>query len=383
VKKVSLGLRGRLTVLYGALLFLTGSLIIGSTYFFTVRAVNAKFKISFAPTARPAGVPAQPAQQFYGGPGDIERQLDTHRREILGQLLQTSMLAVVVLGVLTIVIGYLIAGRMLRPLRSVTATARRLSESNLHERIALAGPSDEVKDLADTFDGMLDRLHRAFDSQRRFIANASHELRTPIAMARTAIEVVLARPGTPSETVALGHKLLIANDRQARLIAGLLTLARSEREPQTRSPVDVRALARHAVAQLEADAEKAGVTLEQTLHPATTTGDPVLLERAVVNLVENAIKYNVTDGTVAIRTGRHEGRPFVTVENTGPPVSPDDAEAIFEPFRRLHGTRVRSDDGTGLGLSIVRAVAHAHGGAVVTTTRPEGGLLITLRLPPG
>jgi signal transduction histidine kinase len=370
-------LRGRLTVLYGALYFLTGLLTIGATYFFTVRAVNAKFKVSFVPPE-----PSSTDQRFFGVQDDIQRELAAHRQEILSQLLQFSILAVVVLGVLTVAIGYLIAGRMLRPLRTVTATARRLSESNLHERISLAGPADEVKDLADTFDGMLDRLHRAFESQRRFIANASHELRTPIAMARTSIEVVLARPGTPPETAALGHKLLIANDRQIRLIDGLLTLARSERDLRTRVPVDVRALVRHALAQLETDATKAGVTLEPALLPGTTMGDPVLLERAVVNLVDNAIKYNHQPGAVWIRTASHNDHPSVTVENTGAPVPPGDLETMFEPFRRPRGSRVRSRHGTGLGLSIVRAVMHAHGGTVETAARPEGGLIVTLRLPP-
>jgi signal transduction histidine kinase len=350
------------------------------TYWFTVHTVNAKFKVSFAAPVPPRSAPAPADQTFYGVQGDIETQLDAHRREILGQLMQTSILTVVVLGILTVATAFLIAGRMLRPLHTVTAAARRLSESNLHERIALPGPRDEVKDLADTFDGMLDRLHRAFDMQRRFIANASHELRTPLAMARTVIEVALARPGTPPETVALGHKLLVTNDRQVRLIDGLLTLARSERELRTRSAVDVRVLAVHAVDQLTGDAGKAGVRIEQELQPGPAVGDPVLLERAVVNLVENAIKYNVADGTVWIRSGTDGGRSFVTVENTGPPVADDEAEVIFEPFRRLRGTRVRSDSGAGLGLSIVRAVMQAHGGAVETVTRADGGLIVTLRL---
>jgi signal transduction histidine kinase len=381
VKDVGIGLRGRMTMLYGTLFLLAGSLVVGATYFFTVRAVNAKFHVSFTSTQLQPGTPLAPNRTFSAMQGDIDQQLAAHRREILGELLQISILALVILGVLTIVIGYLIAGRMLRPLHTVTATARRLSESNLHERIGLAGPRDEIKDLADTFDGMLDRLHRAFDSQRRFIANASHELRTPLTMTRTAIEVALARRDTPPETKALGHKLLIANDRHARLIDGLLTLARSERELRTHSSVDVAVLATHAIDQLGPDARNAGVDIKQVLHSGATTGNPVLLERSVVNLVENAIKYNVTAGKVWVRTGRLDGHVFVTVENTGPSVSPTDAEAIFEPFRRLRGSRVQSDRGAGLGLSIVQAVMQAHGGTVKTIPRTGGGLAITLRLP--
>jgi signal transduction histidine kinase len=382
VKAIRIGLRGRLTVLYGMLYFLTGLLIVAVTYWFTLRTINAKFKVSFAAQASAHGGPAPTDQTFYGVQGDIEQQLDTHRREILGQLLQASILTVVVLGILTVAIAFLVAGRMLRPLHTVTSTARRLSESTLHERIALAGPRDEVKDLADTFDGMLDRLHRAFEMQRRFIANASHELRTPLAMARTAIEVALARPATPPETKALGQKLLIANDRQVRLIDGLLTLARSERELRTRSVIDVETLAGHAVDQLDADAQKAGVRIEQDLRGGHTIGDPVLLERSMANLVENAIRYNIPDGTVWIRTGSLDGRPFVTVENTGSPVAAEEAELIFEPFRRLGGARVSSNSGAGLGLSIVRAVMQAHAGTIETAIRPGGGLVITLHLPP-
>jgi signal transduction histidine kinase len=381
MKDVRIGLRGRLTVLYATLLLCTGSLLVGVTYLFTIRAVNAKFHVSFTPTGVPPGTSLAPDRTFVTVQGNIEQQLAARRREILGELLQTSILALIIVGVLTIVIGYLIAGRMLRPLHTVTATARRLSESNLHERIALASPHDEVKDLADTFDGMLDRLHRAFDSQRRFIANASHELRTPLTMTRTAIEVALARRDTPPETKALGHKLLIANDRHTRLIDGLLTLARSERGLRTHSPVDVAVLAIHAIDQLANDARNAEVDIQQTLDPGATTGNPVLLERSVVNLVENAIKYNVTAGKVWIRTGQLDRHVFVTVENTGPSISSADAEAIFEPFRRLRGTRVQSDLGAGLGLSIVQAVTHAHGGTVETTPRTDGGLVVTLRLP--
>ena len=376
------GLRGRLALLYGTLLFLTGTLVVGVTYFFTVRAINAKFKATFPTPQSPSGAPVTVPDQTYFGPTvDIEHQLDISRQEILNQLLQISALTIIIVGLLTVALGYLIAGRMLRPLQSVTATARRLSESNLHERIALTGPHDEVRDLADTFDGMLDRLHRAFDSQSRFIANASHELRTPVTMARTAIEVVLARPATPPEAVALGRKLLIANERQARLINGLLTLARSERELQTHSLADVSVVAGRAVDPLTPEAHRAGVTVETALRPGEVSGDAVLLERAVVNLVENAIKYNVPAGRIWISSGRHEGRSFITVENTGPPVAAEDAEAIFEPFRRLSGTRVRSDHGAGLGLSIVRAVMQAHGGTVESLPRPDGGLVITLSLP--
>ena len=383
MRNVRISLRARLTVVYGSLFFVTGTLLVAVTYFFTVRTVNAKFQVHFPAPKPPPGVTLPRSNEVvYGMQGDIRSQIAEHRRAILNQLIQSSALTVVVLGLVAVGLGYLVAGRMLRPLQTVTATARRLSESTLHERIGLTGPRDEIKDLADTFDSMLDRLHQAFDSQRRFIANASHELRTPLAINRTAIEVALARPGTPPETKALGRKLLVANARNERLIEGLLLLARSERELRTRTPTDLADLARGALDQLRIAAEEARITIVPTLSSGVTTGDVILLERSVINLVENAIKYNAVDGRVWVHTGTVGGRPYLVVENTGPVVSAEDTAAMFEPFRRLRSDRVRSARGTGLGLSIVRAVVRAHGGTVETVPRPSGGLAITLRLTP-
>jgi signal transduction histidine kinase len=370
-----MSLRARLTLVYGSLFFVTACLLVAVTYLFTVWAVNAKFKAHIPQQDRPGN-----SSVFYGGP-DLDKLLAERRQEILHRLLQVSLLTALALGILAFLVGHFIAGRMLRPLQTVTATAQRLSTSNLHERIDLAGPRDEIKELADTFDRMLDRLHRAFDSQRRFIANASHELRTPLAISRTAIEVVLARPGTAPETKTLGHKLLLANDRHQWLIDGLLTLARSERELRHRVPVDVTDLAANAIDQLRPTAEKAGVCVEHEPASGVAVGDVVLLERAVINLVENAIRYNVPGGRVWVTTGEMAGSVFVTVENTGPPVSAEDAQVMFEPFRRLGPPRKRSERGAGLGLSIVRAVMQAHDGSVEARPLPQGGLVITLRLP--
>jgi signal transduction histidine kinase len=290
-------------------------------------------------------------------------------------------LTLLALGIIAVVLGYFVAGRMLRPLQTVTATARRLSESTLHERIGLTGPRDEIKDLADTFDSMLDRLHKAFDSQRRFIANASHELRTPLAINRTAIEVALARPDVPAATQALGVKLLIANGRHERLIEGLLLLARSEQELRNRTVANVADLARNAIEQHQQAAAQTGVTVTPSLSPGAVVGDPILLERSIVNLLENAIKYNVPEGQVWVRTGMADGQAYVRVENSGPQVAESDMDTIFEPFRRLRADRVHSARGAGLGLSIVRAVVDAHGGTVQAAPRQGGGLSITLRVP--
>ena len=380
-------LRTRLTVIYGLLFFVTGAALVGVTYLLTARAVSQKFMITIPSQVSAAPLPGVP--QGTGLPEsllvirqEVTAQLDQQRHEVMSELLQSSALAVLALGLVAVVLGYVVAGRMLRPLQTVTATARRLSESTLHERIALAGPDDEIKELADTFDGMLDRLHRAFDAQRRFVANASHELRTPLAINRTVLEVAITSPRSPEETKALGRTLLDTTARHERMIEGLLLLARSERELSDYTPVDVRDVAEAALEQLRDPADRAGVTITSGLAPARTAGDPVLIERCVVNLIENAIKYNVAGGQVWVHAGREDRSAFVRVENTGPLVPPYQVEALFEPFRRLRADRVGSAKGAGLGLSIVRAVVLAHRGTVETTPRPGGGLVITVRLPP-
>jgi signal transduction histidine kinase len=373
-------LRARLTLIYGTLFLLLAAALLLVTYVIARRAVEARFRVIINKVS-PDGVAGAP------GPGGQARglfidQVERQRDAILSQLLQGAVLTVLALGLVAVVVGYLVAGRTLRPLQTVTATARRLSESTLHERIGLTGPRDEIKELADTFDGMLDRLHRAFDSQRRFIANASHELRTPLAINRTVVEVAMAKPQTPPETKALGRKLLDTTARHERLIEGLLLLARSEREVSARSPVDLAALSEDTIDHQCGEAGgAAGVTITKALSPSRTAGDVLLLERCVANLVENAIKYNVRDGNVWVLTGETDGWAYLRVENTGPPVSPAETGIIFEPFRRLRADRLASAGGAGLGLSIVRAVVRAHGGAIDAAPRPAGGLAITVQLP--
>ncbi len=276
-------------------------------------------------------------------------------------------------------LGWLLAGRTLRPLTQITATARRVADRNLHERIGLSGPRDELRELADTFDDMLARLDAAFDGQRRFVANASHELRTPLAVNRTVLEVAMARPGAPTELVRLGETLLEVNARHERLIDGLLLLARSEQAVSDPVPVDLADVAARVHEQFAGEAR--GLTFERSGTPAPTTGDPVLLERLAQNLVENAIRHNVAAGRVTVTTGSEAGRALLTVTNTGPVVPAYEVAGLFEPFRRLTD-RVGSARGTGLGLSIVRSVARAHGGDVAAHPNPGGGLVVEVSLPP-
>ncbi|GAB3161830.1 sensor histidine kinase [Microbispora hainanensis] len=380
-----LGLRMRLTLLYGGLFFLAGSVLLWFTHLLTARALNQRFVVAVASKVTGIGDPGAVMGTNLPDSDTLAQRVRTNveqgATDALSDVLRSSVVVMVLVGAVAVVVGYLVADRALRPLDRVTETAQRLSESTLHERIALRGPQDEVKRLADTFDAMLDRLHRVFDAQRRFIANASHELRTPLAINRTVLEVSLEEPAASEDLKALARALLGTNARYERLIEGLLVLAQSEQEVTARKPVDLRQVVRTAMEQIDLQPRRRKVVVHEDLCPAVAHGDPLFLERCVFNLLENAIKYNVRDGEVWVRLREDEAGVSVTVENTGPPVPPYEVDDLFEPFRRLGGDRVRSARGAGLGLSIVRAIAVAHGGGAEALARPEGGLAVTVRLP--
>ncbi|MET8157369.1 ATP-binding protein [Sphaerisporangium sp. NPDC005289] len=280
----------------------------------------------------------------------------------------TLVVGVVLIGV-SIWAGWWLSGRTLRPLGRITATARRLSLTNLDERIALKGPKDELKELADTFDAMLDRLERAVTAQSRFVANASHELRTPLAIQRAAIQIGLADP-TPERIERFRAELLEANRRTERLIDGLLVLARSDHGLDEVEAVRFDRVAAEVVAGFPR------VTLRS--RPTTVMGDPVLLTQLVTNLVENGVRHNVPDGSVEVRLTPDDG---LVVSNTGPEVPADRIPELFEPFRRMAPDRTRSADGSGLGLSIVASIARAHAMTVMARPNPGGGLMVRCRLP--
>ena len=303
------------------------------------------------------------------------------RSRTLAHLLDYSLATLAALVVTSAWLGWIVAGRALRPVHAITAAARRASEENLGERIALAGPGDELKELADTFDAMLARLDAAFASQRRFVANASHELRTPLTVMRTAIDVTLAKPGrTPAQLEAMAVEVRHAADRAETLIEALLTLARSDRGTGPREPLDVAVLAEDALDAAAAAIRARPVTVQAVLEPALAVGDPVLVERLVTNLIDNAVRHNVADGWVQVATGTREGMAFIDVANGGPLIAPELGPSLFEPFRRL-GDRIGSPDGMGLGLSIVRSVELAHRGQATARPRPAGGLEVTVSLP--
>jgi signal transduction histidine kinase len=299
----------------------------------------------------------------------------------LEELLIESGVALGIMALVSVGLGWLMAGRVLSPLRLVTGAARRISASNLDERIALTGPDDELKELGDTFDGLLGRLEASFRAQKQFVANASHELRTPLARQRTLLEVALRRPD-PSVPELRGacERALAAGEESERLIAALLTLARSERGLDRFEPLDLGALATTVVGSA---ARSDSVRLVTELAAAPASGSPALAERLIANLVDNAIRYNVPGGQVEVATGTRDGQAVLTVRNTGPVIPADEVARLFEPFQRLDGqrTHARSREGLGLGLAIVAAIATAHRARLTATAEPDGGLLVELAFP--
>jgi signal transduction histidine kinase len=277
--------------------------------------------------------------------------------------------------------GWAVSGRVLRPLTAVTAAAQDASQENLGQRLALAGPPDELKELADTFDAMLVRLDAAFASQRRFVANASHELRTPLTEMRTLIDVTMARPAASAEQLepvlaAIGA----AVDRSEELIEALLTLARSDRGPGPAEAVDLPTAVEDSIDLVGPAAAARQIHIGTALQGGCVTGDRVLLERLVSNLIDNAVKHNVTGGWVLASTRTEAGVAEITVANGGEHIPADQVTGLFEPFRRL-SARTGSRPGSGLGLSIVASVAKAHGGHAKAHARPDGGLDVQITLP--
>ncbi|WP_329056285.1 HAMP domain-containing histidine kinase [Amycolatopsis sp. NBC_01488] len=358
-----MSLRLRLTVLYGGLFLLAGGALLGVTYLLFTQQVGRR--VTFIAGTAPAGLPVLPS------PESLDEQARQVREAAATSLLTQGAIALGAVAVLAAGLGWLVAGRALAPLRQVTDTARRIAaaaEPGGQSRIALNGPDDEVKDLADAFDVMVERLDRSFDAQRRFVANASHELRTPLTLNRSLVEVAMHRRTASDDVRELGGKLLRINSRHEKLISGLLLLARSESALTERCPVDLAAVAAHV----------APPEVVEDLGEAVTLGDALMLERLAHNLVENAIRHNIAGGWVRVTTRSSPGRVELEVANSGPVIPPAEVPALFDPFHRR--ARVAAE-GAGLGLSIVRSVARAHGGEVVATARPEGGLVVVVSLP--
>jgi signal transduction histidine kinase len=382
-----LSARSRLTLLYTLLFALGGAALVLVTYVLVGHTLHSTQTTSLPPAVREALGKCVAAAQTTGGPdvmdkcaalyaNGVQAGASAQRSTTLAQLLNFSLLGLAGVTLLAAFAGWVVAGRILRPVHRLTAAARAASEQNLSQRIALQGPRDELRELADTFDSMLERLDRAFTSQRQFIANASHELRTPMTLMRTAMDVVLAKPRpTRDELVSMTAEVRQAVDHTVRLIEALLILARNDQARALTEPLDLAAVAEDALDGRTTD----GITTITTLDQAPVTGDAVLLERLVTNLLDNAERYNVPDGTIEISTTTQGATSILRVVNTGEMVPADMVERLFLPFTRLND-RTRHE-GFGLGLTLVASIAAVHGGTVDATAVPTGGLDISVRLP--
>jgi signal transduction histidine kinase len=305
------------------------------------------------------------------------------RSRALNSLLTYSLIG---LGITTLVsggIGWLVSRRVLAPVRSITETARRASQEHLGERLALSGPRDELRELADTFDEMLDRLDRAFAAQRQFVANASHELRTPLTAMRTAIDVTLAKPGrTQRQLEDMAIRVRRSTEQAQQMIDALLTLTVSEQGRQQAEQLDLAALAEDALDQAGDSIRQGRLQLTAVLEPAHVTGDAHLVGRMVWNLIDNAVRHNVAAGWIRLSTGADDGAAYLRIANSGEVIPDSAVGSLAEPFRRLAG-RTGEGGGFGLGLSIVRSVSTAHGGTMTMTNPAAGGLDILVRIPDG
>ncbi|MFD4856797.1 sensor histidine kinase [Streptomyces atratus] len=378
-------IRIRLTLLYGGMFLIAGILLLAIIYMLAAQALQVGSELPFEIVS---GQVTSDVCNFHGitTPDAANAAMNTcvnhQRQQALDTLLNRSLLALVGLSVIAFAFGYAMAGRVLSPLGRITRTARQVAGTDLSRRIELDGPDDELKELADTFDEMLDRLERAFTAQQRFVGNASHELRTPLAINRTLLEVHLSDPQVPPELKQLGKTLLATNERSEQLVEGLLLLARSDNQIVERKPVDLAEVASRAIDQTRGEAEERGVEIRGERAPAVVQGNGVLLERIALNLVQNAVRYNVPEGGwVEVTTELRSGQAVLVVSNTGPVVPAYEIDNLFEPFRRLRTERTGSDKGVGLGLSIARSVARAHGGRIVAEPREGGGLVMRVSLP--
>jgi len=368
-------LRWRLTLVYGAVAAAVGLLLLILSTVLVDRALSASFL-----DLRGIGVRLPSGRMLTFGA--FQDQL---RQEALGRVVRQGLLALVLLGALGVALSYYLAGRVLRPLQDITSAAQRLSAERLDARIALAGPEDELKQLADTFDEMLGRLQASFEAQRRFVADASHELRTPLAVMRTEVDVALADPDAGVDDLrAAAAVVRDASIRADRLVDSLLLLARSDRLAvdglPLREDVELPVVAASALSAVAAEVEQRRLSVATSYAPAAVLGDRGLLERLAGNLVENAVRHNVDGGWLRVDTGTVEGRARLEVSSSGQEVPPDQVPALFEPFRR-HGTARTARTGAGLGLAIVRAVVQAHGGTVNAASVEGGGLSVTVELP--
>ncbi|MGH9093127.1 MAG: HAMP domain-containing sensor histidine kinase [Acidimicrobiales bacterium] len=379
-------MRLRLTALYCALFFPLGVALVVISSVVTFLSLHPA---SLHPVAHlhehGHGATVVPSRPNQTGVAAVTPAYDVHIGSLNLDLHEFVLGACITLAVMigiSLLLGWLLAGRALRPLRTITDTTQSISEHDLHRRLALPGPRDELTELGDTIDGLLGRLERAFDSQRRFVANASHELRTPLTVDRATLQVALADPDVTIDSLrAACAEVLEAGREQERLIDALLTLARSQRGLDHKEPVDLTAVTNEVLHALEASAATRGLQVDASLEAATVTGDARLLYQLVSNLVDNAIRHNIANGHVQVALAASTAEATLAVTNTGPLVGPDQISRLLQPFQRGTPDRTATSKGLGLGLSIVADIAEAHAASLDVLARPEGGLAITVTFP--
>ncbi len=368
--------RLRLTALYGGLFLLSGAGLLAVTVTIVLASgwPPPDESVAIARGTSPARVHQIVAQAA---------ALAAHQRTAaVNHLLVSSAIALAAMTVASVALGWVVAGWVLRPLREMTAATQQISEDNLGERLAVTGPADELKDLADTIDGLLARLQAAFDAQRQFVANASHELRTPLTLSRTLLQMTLTDPRpTLASYRAACLDMLAAGDQQEQLIEALLTLARSERGLDHREHVDLAAITRNILHACEPDAAQRGVAVSASIGQAPVLGDPRLLQRMTANLIDNAIRHNIPGGMLYIQVTATGGQATFAITSTGPVIPADQASRLLQPFQRLAPERPADGENLGLGLSIVAAIAKAHQAALTIRPRTGGGLAVEVCMP--
>jgi signal transduction histidine kinase len=384
------GIRARLTLLYALLFLVAGAALLTLTYGLLASRLpadgahaklpsNATAKLfelcKQAPARPPPSVVVQCKRAFAAG---ARAGSQGQRERALSTLLTSSLIGLGIVTLISAWLGWVLSGRALRPIRTITETARKASDLNLSERIALSGPEDELKELADTFDHMLARLDAAFASQKRFVANAAHELRTPLTAMRTAIEVTLSKPTrTPAQLEAMAIRVKRSTEQAEATIEALLALATSEFGPQVEESVDLVTATEDALDAAAAEIATRGLKVQAALEPASVSGDRVLLERMIANLVDNAARHNNPNGSISVHTIQRADSAMFEIANTGPQIADDQIPALFEPFGRAE-QRLNPADGVGLGLSIANAIALAHDATITAHSRPGGGLNVSV-----
>jgi signal transduction histidine kinase len=368
--------RLRLTLLYGCLFLISGAGLLGITYVLVDNRLSGPLR------STGGSLPHNASSGIVTAPSSAKNSFQAQQAADLHQLLIQSSIALAIMAVVSVGLGWLMAGRTLRPLRAMTATTRRISEHNLHERLALRGPDDELTDLGHTIDGLLGRLETAFDSQRRFVANASHELRTPLMLTQTLLQVALADPAITLDSLRTAcEEVIEVGKEQAQLIEALFTLARSQRGLDHRELLDLAHITDQVLRAHQSDNAATRLQIDSALSPSLFTGDRRLVEVLVSNLLENAIRHNVSGGHIHIDVGTDRTQAVLTVNNTGADVPADQIERLLQPFQHFDGQRSSGHEGLGLGLSIVDAIASAHDATLSVNAQPSGGLSIGVVFP--